>query len=134
MLKFFLKLNVSKTQLLICGQKNTLELFSPRFVELEASLNLTGCRVQQGKTLGTVIDENLKFDKTMNQVCPSGFYQRNKLKDPRTTLVVEDKLTLVNSLILNRIDYCSFLYCACKKRKLKSFKNFLIPLLYSFPL
>ena len=125
MLKFFLKLNVSKTQLLICGQKNTLELFSPRFVELEASLNLTGCRVQQGKTLGTVIDQNLKFDDMMNQVCSSGFYQLNKLKNLRTTLEVEDKLTLVKSLILSRIDYCSFLYCACKQKQIKKLQKLL---------
>ena len=95
MLKFFLKPNVNKTQLLNCAQKNKLELFSPRFVDLEAFLNLTVCRVQQGKPFGTVIDQSLQFDDMMNQVCTSGFYQRNKLKNVRTTLMEEHKLTLV---------------------------------------
>ena len=74
MLNFFLKLNVRKTQLLICSQKNTIEWFSQSFVELEAFLNLTGCRVQQEKTLGAFIDQSLKFEDRMNQVCSSVFF------------------------------------------------------------
>ena len=112
-------------RLLIFGQKNTLELFTLRFVELEASLNLTGCRVQQGKTLGAVIDQTLKFDDMMNQVCSSGFFQLNKLKNLRTTLELEDKLTLVKSLILSRIDYCSFPYCARKQKQINKLQKLL---------
>lgn len=40
MLKVLLKVVSSKNQLLICAEKNTLDLISARFVELEASLNL----------------------------------------------------------------------------------------------
>ena len=80
MLKFFFNLNISKTKLLICGQKNTLELFSSRFIELEASLILAGCRIHQGKILGAVINPSLKFYDLMNQACASGFSQLEKQK------------------------------------------------------
>ena len=125
LLSFILKLNVSKTQLLICGQKNTLELFSPSFVQLEASLNLMGYRVHQGNNLITVFEQTLKFDDIMNEECSSGFYELEKLKNLRTTLEVEDKLTLVKGLMLGINYFCSFLCCACEQKKIKKLEKLL---------
>ena len=55
MLKHFLKLNVNKTQILVCGQKNAPEIFAPRFEELEKALILEGCYVDKVSTLVVLI-------------------------------------------------------------------------------
>ena len=41
-LKHSLKLNVNKTQILVCGQKNSLEIFASRFEELEKNIKSLG--------------------------------------------------------------------------------------------
>ena len=43
MFQYFLKLNVNKTQLLVCGQRNTLEIFAPPSEKLEKASNLKQC-------------------------------------------------------------------------------------------
>ena len=63
------------TQLLFCGQKNTLEIFAPRFEELEKAQNLKGYRVKRGITHGILIDSELKFYDMISKVCQAGYFQ-----------------------------------------------------------
>lgn len=74
MLKHFLKLKAIKIQPLVCGQKNTLKIFAPRFKELEKALNLEGCTVDREKTIGVLIDSKLKIDEMMSKVCQAEYF------------------------------------------------------------
>ena len=55
----------------------------------------------------------------MNHVCASGFRQLNKLRNLRTILEVQDKLTLMKILVLSGID------CACKQKQMKKLQKLL---------
>ena len=108
---------------MVCGQKSALELFAPRFGELEQSLNMEGCIVEQGKTLGIVIDSELKFDGMVSHVVQAGHFQLNKLRNLRHILGKKEKLVLVKSLFLSRIDSCSFLYAGAEVKQIKKLQK-----------
>ena len=73
--KHIYMLNVNKTQLLVCSEKNDLEIFALWFEELGKALNPKGCRMEQGKTLGILTDYELKFDDMISKVCQAGYLQ-----------------------------------------------------------
>ena len=75
--------------------------------------------MEQGKTLGVMIDSELKFDDMISKVCQAGYFQLSQSGKLKSVLGKDEKLLLVNSLILSKMDFCSFLYAAAKNKQLK---------------
>ena len=116
----FLKLNASKTQVMFCGSPSMLSLYSQRFQELAKALNIPDTSVlRSGKTLGAVLDEELKFDKMISDVCQAAYCKLNELKSMRNSIGEDLRLSLVKCYILSKLDYCNFLYANATNKQLK---------------
>ena len=118
MCKNYLKLNISKTQILFCGKPSTMNLYDTRLNEFGDALEVECGRSKLGKTLGVKIDENLKFEEMVKDTCSSGYFKLNKLKNLRQMLDTEIKLTLVKCFILSKIDYCNIVLNLANKKQI----------------
>ena len=107
----FLKLNVDKTKVLLCGKPTAIDLYADRYDEVSQAGKLEGLQKNQScKTLGATIDPSLNFKDMISEVCKSSHFKLNKLQNVGSFLDKDTKVTLVKSLILSKIDYCNFLY------------------------
>ena len=113
----YLKLNIDKTQIIFCGMSKDIELYNSRLDDFEQVLGGDCKRTKHGKTLGVKLDENLKFNELISETCSSGYYKLNKLKNMRSVLDLELRLTLVKCFILTKIDYCNILLNGATKKQ-----------------
>ena len=77
----FLKLNLNKTQLLICGKARFLAAFQPCIQSLKSNIHLDSDPTSCVKLLGLFIEETLSFDRTINKTCKICFYKLTKLRN-----------------------------------------------------
>ena len=75
----FLKLNLNKTQLLVCGKARFLIVFQPSIQSLKSSIHLDLDPASCVKLLGVFIDEVWSFDRMINETCIICFYKLTKL-------------------------------------------------------
>ena len=105
--EYFLKLNESKTKLLI---------MAPPSVQLEIVIRgiFIGkdCIrfVDSAKNLGIILDNILSFESQINKVVKVCFAMLKKLHQVKGYLSKEDLQELVCSLIFSQMDYCNSLY------------------------
>ena len=112
MSKNFLKLNVNKTQLLVCGKKRLLDTYQPNILNLKNSLNIDTDLLPKAKLLGVVLDQSLSLDHMITETCRICYFKLTKLRNLRSFLSYDHKIMLVKTFIISRIDYCNTLY-AC---------------------
>ena len=67
--KYFFKLKVNKAQIFVSGLKKISWHKWSFVLKVGAALNLDGYSVEWGKTLGFLIDSELKTDKMESKVC-----------------------------------------------------------------
>ena len=97
----FLKLNIKKTQFLLCGSPKTLSFYESRFDEIYRVLKLEeGNGNGLDKTLGVVIDKHLGFREMITETCKSSYYKLNKLQNMQSSLDEGTRLTLVKCFII----------------------------------
>ena len=102
-----LKLNESKTELLIIGKKTHLAKMEYNTVTIgNESITAKPC----AKNLGVHIDEELTMRTQIINVVRTCNYQLRVLWSIRRFLDIEASKTLATSLILSRLDYCNSLY------------------------
>ena len=106
----FLKLNLNKTQLLVCGKARFLTAFQPCIQSLKSSIYLDSDPASCVKLLGMFIDETLSFDRMIDETCRICFYKLTKLRNLRSFLEAWNKIMLVKCFILSRLDYCNSVY------------------------
>jgi len=61
------------------------------------------------KNLGVIFDSSLKFDKQVNAVVQSGFFQLRTLEKVKQFLSVEDLERVMHAFVTSRLDYCNAL-------------------------
>ena len=66
-------------QFLVWGQKNTVEIFVPRFQELGEALNMKGCWLTRGETLGILEGPQTEFDEKKSKVQQTRYFQLYQL-------------------------------------------------------
>ena len=119
----FLKLNPSKTELLVTGPKNQIPLHR------NLSLTLNGCIVTPSttvKNLGVRLDENLSFATHIADISKSALYHLHNIRKIRPMLTDTDAATLIHTLVSSRLDYCNTLFSglpASTTNKLQSVQN-----------
>ena len=106
----FLKLNVDKSQLLVCGKKRLVKVHQSPISRLHKILKVGSDIVYSSKILGVILDNQLYFNHMVNDTCKTCFFQFSKLKNLRHFLSHDMKIMLVKSLVISRLDYCNFLY------------------------
>ena len=109
----FLKVNFDKTDVLFLG--------NPLFCNIFAGY--LGCTIQgkdfvynlnsslKKKSLGVYLDSALSMNKMVNDCVKDCYFQLKKLGGIKRLLDTDMKITMVQSYILSRLDFCNSLYC-----------------------
>jgi len=102
-----LSVNPSKTEFLLIG--------NPRQKQKIISSSIAFCGnsllpTDSARNLGIIFDSDLSFDKQISSTCRSAFYQIKQLRQIRSSLDIKSAITLANSLVSSKLDYCNSLY------------------------
>ncbi|KAI2648195.1 putative RNA-directed DNA polymerase from transposon BS [Labeo rohita] len=100
----FLKLNESKTEIIVFGSSDVPNTHHGNSSVLFSSVK--SCV----KNLGVLFDSALKFDRQINLVVKSCFYQLRALAKVKTFLSFKHFETAIHAFISFRLDYCNSLY------------------------
>lgn len=100
-----LKLNADKTEIMLFGSKTQLSSFPG------PSLSVAGTEVEYTKApmrnLGSYFDPQMNMTAHVNQVTKSAAFQLRNIGRVRNCLTMATTKTLIQSLVLSRIDYAN---------------------------
>ena len=113
--EFFLKLNQTKTKILVLGPPSVLSS-----IVIKGTFTGNSCIrfVSSAKNLGVWIDENLDFGTHIRKVVSSTFLVIRAISKIRVFLPLEYLKTVVCALTLSKLDYCNALYYGISKNEL----------------
>ena len=120
---YFLKLNASKTKILIIAPpslRHTIKI-QGTFIE-EACIRFD----RNAKNLGVIIDDELSFKEHIGKVVTSCFVVIRKLSKIKEFLTFEQLRTAVSAFIFSVLDYCNSLFFGLEANlidKLQSVQN-----------
>lgn len=106
--RFYLKLNATKTQIIVFGPPNVLQ-----------QININGTQLTDGtlvrfvstvKNLGVRMDESLTMEKHVRHLKSKCFQTIRKICKVRFLLTQDQLKTVVNSLVVTCLDYCNGLF------------------------
>ena len=81
--------------------------------------------VHSSKILGVTLDDQLCFNHMVNETCKTCFFKLSEPKNLHHFLSHDMKIVLVKSLIISRLDHCSYLYSYIPKYLLNRLKKVL---------
>ncbi len=100
----FLNFNKEKTEIIV---------FKPSDSMTAAERNLGGlssCVKHYVKNLGVVFNEHLKFDRQINSVVKSSFFQLRLLSKAKYFLSFKNLEKVIHAFITSKLDYCNSLW------------------------
>ncbi len=100
----FLQLNDSKTEVLVFGRPDFANTLSNTLAHIT---NTVG---SHARNLGVIFDPALQFDKQINSVVKSEFFQLRMIAKIKYFLSFKDLETVIHAFISSRLDYCNSLY------------------------
>lgn len=101
-----LKLNPNKTEFMVlCNKRNRHKVAVSELVLNDNALSET----KTAKNLGVWIDNSLTMERHVNEVCKVCLYYLNWIRNIRPCLTVNMTKSLVQTLVISRIDYCNAL-------------------------
>ena len=106
--KYFLKLNASKSQVIVFlpDSQSSKLLVQRVFLEDGSMISLS----KDAMNLGVLLDQNLTFGSQVDMVVRSGYKLLRDISSIRKFLSDDDVKSLVNSVVISRIDNCNSLY------------------------
>lgn len=127
MLRNFMKLNESKTELLVLGKPKVL-----RECGLEVTLRFgnltispTECKGDNWKSLGVKLDESMSMQRQINSVKQKCSWTMMNIRTISRYLDEGVKMMLVKQLVISKLDYCNSLYMNLPKTRLNKLKSIL---------
>ena len=129
----FMKLNNSKTELILLGTVQMLKKVGPLQADVGDSVALMSSQ-EAVTSLGVKLDENLNLKKQIAKVKQAGFYTISNLGRLKNILSHDVKMMLVKQLVLSRVDYHNALYANlpdCDIKKLQSVLNAAVRFIYN---
>ena len=114
--RFFLQLNDSKTQIIVCGPSRVLKEIQMQGVHLTigTTVRFASCV----KNLGVQMDNRLTFEQQVVQLKQNCFRTLRNICKVRFLLTSAQLKTIVNSLVVSCLDYCNGLYFGISERLL----------------
>ena len=127
MIENFMKLNESKTELLVIGKPSVLKKFN---LDIKIQFGCTEITptVYDGsnwKSLGVILDEALNMERQVNSVKQKCCWTMTSLRTISPYLDEGLKLMLVKQLIISKVDYCNALYMNLPMVRLKKLRSVL---------
>ena len=113
--EFFLKLNKTKTKILVLAPLSIMAsiIIHGTFVENQC-IRFVSC----AKNLGVWLDENLNFSFHIRKVVSSAFMVIRAISKIKYFLPKECLCTIVCSLVLSKLDYCNALYYGINNKEI----------------
>ena len=106
---YFLKLNQSKTQIIVFGPESVCKMITINGVFIEN--DKTCVRFQNVvENLGVILNTGLTYAEQIKKVVSSSFMSIKIISKIKGFLTSKEKCTLLTSLVLSKIDYCNSLY------------------------
>ena len=122
-----LMLNPSKTELLLIGTPQQRKKLSD---VTSISLGNTTIPVStSARKLGFIFDSDMSFTSQVNLVCKSSHFYIRDIRRIRNLIPPSVAITLANSLVSSRLDYCNLLYFGMSKQNIQNSSVFKILLL-----
>ena len=127
MVENFMKLNESKTELLILGKSLVLQRFNLDIMIQFGSTTIapTICKGDNWKSLGVKLDAALNMERQIDSVKQKCSWTMTNLRSISCYLDHDVKLMLVKQLIISKLDYCNSLYMNVPKKRLNKLKSIL---------
>ena len=125
MIDNYMKLNESKTELLVIGKQSVLrELQTSVTVKFgEVEVQETVCKGDSWKSLGVKFDQSMKMERQVNSVKQKSMWTISNLIKIGRFLDQGIKLILVKQLVISKLDYCNALYINLPMKTLKKLKS-----------
>ena len=99
-----LKLNEEKTEFMLIGTRHQLvKVRSDSLLVVDTHVP----PVNEARNLGVWFDSNFQFHSHINKTCQLGFYSSYNIRRIRKYLLFEAAKTLVQAMVISRIDYCN---------------------------
>ena len=113
--EFFLKLNQSKTKILVLGPPSVLSS-----IDIKGTFTGNNCIrfVTSAKNLGVWLDENLDFGTHIRKLVASTFSVIRGISKIKSFLPRDYLTIIVCALTLSKLDYCNALYYGINKNEL----------------
>ena len=114
--RFYLQLNDSKTQIIVCGSSRVLSEIQMQGVHLTmgTTVRFASCV----KNLGVQMDNHLTFEHQIVKLKQNCFRTLRNICKIRFLLTRSQLKTIVNSLVVSCLDYCNSLYFGIAERLL----------------
>ena len=128
MIENYMKLNESKTELLVIGKPRVLRGFDQESVSVNfgnTEVSPTECKGDNWKSLGVKLDPTLNMERQLNSVKQKSMWTLSNLRRINNYLKEDTKLMLVKQLVLSKLDYCNALYVNLPMKSLKKLKSVL---------
>ncbi|KAL2089166.1 hypothetical protein ACEWY4_016065 [Coilia grayii] len=109
----FLKLNESKTELLLIGPKDKQEALLPSLGNLNQYVR------EQVTSLGVILDSDLSPKPHINKVTKTAYFHLRNIAKVRPFLTKPDTEKLVHAFITSRLDYCNALFTGLPKKSIE---------------
>ena len=108
----FLKLNDDKTEVLLIGSKCNIK----RLSSLSLNVNdVTICSSSKVKKLGAIFDSEMSLEKFVITKCQCAMYHLRSIAQIRHFLDIDATRTLIQALVMSRIDYANSLLIGANK-------------------
>ena len=105
-LKFLLKLNDEKTIVLFLRAPSLGP--QPNISGLTIGNTFISCSAS-ARHLGAIFDQHLSMEAHVRNVCSSAFYHLHHISRMRDVLDIKTAATIVQALVISRLDYCNSL-------------------------
>ena len=119
----FLKINESKTQLLIVSPKNSSScLLSDMLISFGGSIILPSA---DATNLGVKFDSSMSFASHINSITSKGYYYLNNFYRVADKLTFDLKVQLITTYILPLLDYCNVVLTAATQGNVNKLQKLL---------
>ena len=127
MVNNFMKLNESKTELLVLGRPRVLKDCDLKVTIQFGNMTIspTDCKGDNWKSLGVKFDETLSMERQISSVRQRCSWTMMNLRSIVRYLDEGVKIMMVKQLVISKLDYCNCLYMNLAKTRLNKLRSIL---------